>query len=227
MATPPSAPDDPRLQGGELLAAISNQLVRLLRDATGRGPTQCKTFWAGDEMILVQIKGGYSAAEHTLAEAGHEDEVHSSRRALQDSIEDEMRNIVETRGGPSGGRLHEQHPPGPGHDDRGLRARPRVLTPRRCFARAVADSRTVWLRTTDPVSKTTSSTRRSRREGASKEKAARIANTDRQTAGNGGGQSESYEDWNKDDLESRAAELDIEGRSDMSKDELIDSLRNH
>ena len=66
-----------------------------------------------------------------------------------------------------------------------------------------------------------------RREGASKEKAARIANTDRQTAGKRGGQSESYEDWNKDDLESRAAELDIEGRSDMSKDELVDALRNH
>ena len=66
-----------------------------------------------------------------------------------------------------------------------------------------------------------------RREGASKEKAARIANTDRQTAGKRGGQSESYEDWNKDDLESRAAELDIEGRSDMDKDQLIDALRNH
>ncbi|HEX5909686.1 MAG TPA: Rho termination factor [Thermoleophilaceae bacterium] len=66
-----------------------------------------------------------------------------------------------------------------------------------------------------------------RREGASKEKAARIANTDRQTAGKRGGQSESYEDWTKDDLESRAAELDIDGRSDMSKDQLIDALRNH
>ena len=50
-------------------------------------------------MILVQIKGGYSAAEHTLAEAGHADEVHSSRRALQDSIEEDMRSIVETHVG--------------------------------------------------------------------------------------------------------------------------------
>ena len=66
-----------------------------------------------------------------------------------------------------------------------------------------------------------------RREGASKEKAARIANTDRETAGKRGGQSPSYEDWTADELESRAAELDIEGRSDMSKDELIDALRNH
>ncbi len=46
-----------------------------------------------------------------------------------------------------------------------------------------------------------------RREGASKEKAARIANTDRSTAGKRGGQAQSYEDW--------------------SKDELIDALRNH
>jgi len=66
-----------------------------------------------------------------------------------------------------------------------------------------------------------------RREGASKEKAARIANTDRETAGKRGGGSPSYEDWSKDDLESRAAELDIEGRSDMDKDQLIDALRNH
>jgi hypothetical protein len=66
-----------------------------------------------------------------------------------------------------------------------------------------------------------------RREGASKEKAARIANTDRETAGKRGGEAPAYDDWNKDDLEKRAAEIGIEGRSDMSKDELIDALRNH
>ena len=37
-----------------------------------------------------------------------------------------------------------------------------------------------------------------REEGASKEKAARIANTDRSTAGKRGGESSSYEDWSKD-----------------------------
>jgi hypothetical protein len=66
-----------------------------------------------------------------------------------------------------------------------------------------------------------------RDQGASKEKAARIANTDRSTAGKRGGKSGSYDDWNKDDLEKRAAEIGIEGRSKMSKDELIDALRNH
>jgi hypothetical protein len=67
-----------------------------------------------------------------------------------------------------------------------------------------------------------------RREGASKEKAARIANAgDRSETGEKGGQSPPYEEWNKDDLERKAAEVGIEGRSEMTKDELIDVLRNH
>jgi hypothetical protein len=66
-----------------------------------------------------------------------------------------------------------------------------------------------------------------REQGESKEKAARIANTHRFTAGKRGGSSPSYEDWSKDDLEQRAKEIGIEGRSKMDKGELIDALRNH
>ena len=70
-----------------------------------------------------------------------------------------------------------------------------------------------------------------REEGNSKEKSARIANaaanTSRSEVGQKGGESGSYEDWTVDDLRGRAAELDIEGRSSMTKDELIDALRNH
>ncbi|WP_052666038.1 DUF7218 family protein [Nitriliruptor alkaliphilus] len=68
---------------------------------------------------------------------------------------------------------------------------------------------------------------RLREQGESKEKAARIANTDRSSAGERGGKSGSYDDWSVEDLRERAKELDIEGRSDMNKDELIDALRNH
>lgn len=42
-----------------------------------------------------------------------------------------------------------------------------------------------------------------------------------------GGESGSYEDWSVDDLQDRAREIGIEGRSDMAKDELIEALRNH
>lgn len=66
-----------------------------------------------------------------------------------------------------------------------------------------------------------------RDEGMSKEKAARIANTDRSEAGRRGGSSPSYEDWTKEELYDKAQDVGIEGRSDMSKDELIDALRNH
>ena len=70
-----------------------------------------------------------------------------------------------------------------------------------------------------------------RDEGASKEKAARIANaaagSSRSSVGRKGGKSGSYDDWSKDDLQRRARELGIEGRSSMSKSELVDALRNH
>jgi hypothetical protein len=66
-----------------------------------------------------------------------------------------------------------------------------------------------------------------RDQGASKEKAARIANTSRSSAGKKGGKSGSYDDWSKQDLEKRAAEIGIDGRSKMNKGELIDALRNH
>jgi hypothetical protein len=66
-----------------------------------------------------------------------------------------------------------------------------------------------------------------RRKGESKEKAARIANTGRKSASRKGGKSGSYEDWSKDDLQKRAGEIGIEGRSKMSKGDLVKALRNH
>ena len=70
-----------------------------------------------------------------------------------------------------------------------------------------------------------------RDDGASKEKAARIANAGaaegRSKVGERGGEATDYDDRTVEELRERAAELDIEGRSSMSKDELIDALRHH
>ena len=66
-----------------------------------------------------------------------------------------------------------------------------------------------------------------RGQGASKEKAARIANTPRKAAARRGGKSPPYEDWTKEELSERARELGIAGRSKMTKDEQIDAIRHH
>jgi hypothetical protein len=66
-----------------------------------------------------------------------------------------------------------------------------------------------------------------RREGESKGKAARIANTSRHNAGRRGGKHGQYEDWSKNDLYQKAKQVGIEKRSYMDKDALIDALRNH
>jgi hypothetical protein len=66
-----------------------------------------------------------------------------------------------------------------------------------------------------------------RDQGASKQKAARIANAQANGSqpSKKGGEAGSYDDWTVEELRERAAELDVEGRSTMTKDELIDALR--
>ncbi|MFC2951425.1 Rho termination factor [Marinicaulis aureus] len=69
-----------------------------------------------------------------------------------------------------------------------------------------------------------------RDDGASKEKAARIANAQankNQHPSEKGGAAKPYEEWAKDDLYTRAKEIGINGRSNMTKPELISALRNH
>ena len=70
-----------------------------------------------------------------------------------------------------------------------------------------------------------------RDEGNSKEKSARIANAaaarGRSSVGRKGGESGSYDDWTVKNLRKRASELDIAGRSTMTKSDLIDALRHH
>ncbi len=70
-----------------------------------------------------------------------------------------------------------------------------------------------------------------RKDGASKEKAARISNAaardGRSAVGRRGGASGDYEDWTVADLRSRAKELGLSGYSRKRKSELISLLREH
>jgi hypothetical protein len=69
-----------------------------------------------------------------------------------------------------------------------------------------------------------------RKEGNSKQKAARISNAaaarGASAVGRKGGKAGSYDDWTVAQLKKRAKELGLSGYSHLSKDKLIDRLRN-
>lgn len=70
-----------------------------------------------------------------------------------------------------------------------------------------------------------------RDEGNSKEKSARIANaaanSSRKSVGRKGGKASDYDDMTKDQLMKKARQVGIQGRSSMSKSQLVSALRNH
>lgn len=70
-----------------------------------------------------------------------------------------------------------------------------------------------------------------RDQGASKEKAARIANAaakeGRSRIGKRGGKAENLEERTVKQLKERAKELGITGYSGLKKEDLIDKIRNH
>lgn len=63
------------------------------------------------------------------------------------------------------------------------------------------------------------------KQGMSRQKAARIANDP--NSGKKGGKAEKYEERTKEELYEQAKKVGIEGRSKMSKQELIKALRTN
>ena len=83
---------------GPVVADISNDIVKLVREHFGKGPTQAKTIWH-DDVVVTLLRGGFTQAERTLYRAGKGDLVDTVRRAMQDLLEREMRAIVERHTG--------------------------------------------------------------------------------------------------------------------------------
>jgi len=83
------------LEGGQLLVALSGAMVALFRDFLGKGPERCKSYWAGRDLLVILLGGGYTVAEQTLYDAGQGQAVQNSRHALQNTLAARMQGTVE------------------------------------------------------------------------------------------------------------------------------------
>jgi uncharacterized protein YbcI len=75
-------------------AAISNAVVGLLHEYTGRGPTKVRTT-IGPDTIVVTLRDSLTKAERTLAARGQAVEVLAMRRAFQDTMRTDLVGVVE------------------------------------------------------------------------------------------------------------------------------------
>jgi uncharacterized protein YbcI len=79
---------------GQMLADVSNAIVRIHKQFYGKGPVRARAHISQD-VVTVILEGGFTRSEQTLNDHGHEREVLSSRLAMQDAVESEYRAAVE------------------------------------------------------------------------------------------------------------------------------------
>ena len=84
----------PPEDGQSLGASISNAVVKLLAESTGRGPTKARTTIDRD-VVLVLVANALTKGERFLADNGGEDQVLEMRAAFQSAMANECREAVE------------------------------------------------------------------------------------------------------------------------------------
>ena len=89
----PSAKFDPATSGPHGLA-ISNLVVRLLSEYTGRGATQARTHF-NDNLVTVVVQDLMTKGERSLIRDGRSDLVLETRRAYQHTMGGELSAGVE------------------------------------------------------------------------------------------------------------------------------------
>ena len=55
------------LSDGQMLVELSNRVVREFRTSVGKGPSKCNSYWAGSDLLVVLLRGGYTVADQTLS----------------------------------------------------------------------------------------------------------------------------------------------------------------
>ena len=77
------------LASGSKSAAISNVVVRLMSDYTGRGPTKARTF-VNDGVVTVLLQDTLTRGERSLVADGHDEHVLYMRRAFQATMRHDL-----------------------------------------------------------------------------------------------------------------------------------------
>jgi uncharacterized protein YbcI len=84
-----------KLVGGELLAAISRSMVKLLRDHYGRGPMKAKTYALDDVIVCVLRGSGFTPVEQTMMESGEPQRVVAMREDFQRVMAERYKSLIE------------------------------------------------------------------------------------------------------------------------------------
>ena len=83
---------------GDVLTAISDGMVALLKEFYGRGPTRTKTYFE-DDLVVCLLRGGFSRVEQTLLDGGRGSSVIQQRMDFQDLMRDRFEAVIEAATG--------------------------------------------------------------------------------------------------------------------------------
>jgi uncharacterized protein YbcI len=82
-------------RGGTYSAAISNMVVGVLREYTGRGPTKARTY-ISDNLVTCVLGDSLTKGEQVLVAAGQDRQVLDLRHTFQETMRDDLVGGVET-----------------------------------------------------------------------------------------------------------------------------------
>jgi uncharacterized protein YbcI len=84
----------PELQGGDLLARISDEMVRAKKQFFGKGPERAKSYMV-DDMLFVVMRGGLTTSEQTMLRFGRENMVRQFRQLFENEMTEVLTGLVE------------------------------------------------------------------------------------------------------------------------------------
>jgi uncharacterized protein YbcI len=87
-----------RTGSGEVLTAISDGLVALLKEFYGHGPSRTKSYYA-DDLVVCVLRGGFSRVEQTLLEGGRSSAVIEQRMQFQELMRSRFEEVIESATG--------------------------------------------------------------------------------------------------------------------------------